>query len=182
MSYVHTWRVDTWEVVGEIAAQLVDQRVEGGAEELVQTILNSAPEDPVRRSSMLTFAGRLLAHVSLSPESVAAVVDAMLEQVLQIPIEARCSYWPDGGLCEQIRIWDSPLYRAMYSCSPQNLAYVHRAILNRLGVAISDRHPVAEYIAYNLSPHLVREDVARADHWAAADRERAEREIVKTCG
>jgi len=166
--------VDTWEVVGEIAAQLVDQRVEGGAEELVQTILISEPEDPARRSSMLAFAARLLAHVSLSPESVAAVIDAMLERVLRLPIEARCSYWPDGRLYEQIRIWDLPLYRAMYSCSPENLSYMRRAILNRLGVAISDRHPVAEYIAYNLSRHLVREDGVRADHWAAAGRELAE--------
>jgi len=80
----------SWEVVGQLALQLVDRNLADGADRVLSVALDAAD----RPKDVLEFAARALQHVTPSPPIAARIVDKLLDRSLALPVTSRIVPWP----------------------------------------------------------------------------------------
>ncbi|WP_433213435.1 NACHT domain-containing protein [Dactylosporangium sp. CS-047395] len=156
-----------WEVVGQIALQLFDRHVDGGATETLETLLAGHSASVEERSAVLAFCARSLAHVGPEPATVAAIVNHAIDLALRFSFEDRCRYWPNAEQDTNLHLFDGPLYQALYVSSADNLEYVRRTVLERLTALVADGSPVGTYLAATIGRRMNTDDAARGDVWEA---------------
>jgi ABC-type dipeptide/oligopeptide/nickel transport system ATPase subunit len=105
---------EQWDVVAQIALQLYERNVEGGADELLRMAL---------ADDGLAFAARALNHVSPSTRVVRAITGAALSRSALVPLSERLGTGSKVSIPE-----DDPLYSCMHKCAPANLPTVKQTI------------------------------------------------------
>ncbi|GIG61183.1 hypothetical protein Lfu02_55550 [Longispora fulva] len=125
----------TWSVVAQLAVQILDRSFEGGADGVLRLAMADydATDDPVRASTVLTFAAGML-------DDVAPGNDVVRDVVTRATLRA-CSVHPDLRLRgpEIADINDVPLAAALHVGNPDNRARITQGIISAVEAAAGDR-------------------------------------------
>ncbi|MET9626085.1 NACHT domain-containing protein [Lentzea sp. NPDC006480] len=123
--------IGQWEVVAQVALQLYDRNVEGGADELLTEAVAAGGLD---------FAARSLHHMHPSTRTVRRIAEEALRQSVLLPIDHRTQI---GLATSTTRIFDGALYTCMYGCSPTNLSAVEHTVQSGLATFLERGEPGA---------------------------------------
>lgn len=133
--------IGQWEVVAQIALQLYERNVEGGADELLMEAL---------AGDGLDFAARSLHYIYPSTRVVRAITEAAIDRSVFIPLDRRVG----TGDFFQIDV-DGALVDCLSNSSHANLPTVQQLLVDRFDTLLHEREPGA---AFTLE-HLVDEGV-----------------------
>jgi hypothetical protein len=158
----------SWEVVAQLAVQLLERNVEDGAEEVLGRALDTQFADPLGTA----FAARVGGQVGLSPLTLGRMVTAAVALVRQWPLAERVRFWVDHRVFTQMSVSDGPLYTLMYRSLRGNIPYIQKALAAELGELAADRDDIGVYLLQSLD-RSHRADDARP--WAEVKREVSER-------
>lgn len=140
-----------WEVVAQLAVQLLDRNLEDGAE----TLLNLALDEAGHEASVLAFAARACGQVGLSPKLLERITEAAVEAFLAIPLEKRTAFWVSDADFQRILANDSPLDALMYRSLRGNRPYIRRALQARL-ISLGQAHDdTALYLALQIGRRFI---------------------------
>jgi hypothetical protein len=154
-----------WEVVGQIALQLLDRNVDGGVDEVLRLVLAEMPRDLRQRAKLNDFAARSLGYVHPSHDVVRSVVRAALNSTLETPVADRFHYWVGSNTFGDMEARDGALHTAMYDCSPGNLLIVRRTVTEVLRQSIEQGNEIGKFVACGLARHLDNADQQRVASW-----------------
>ncbi|MCP2256572.1 NACHT domain-containing protein [Streptoalloteichus tenebrarius] len=124
-----------WDVVAQIALQLLDRNIDGGVDDLLRLALAEAGGDSEQPGRLLGFAARALGYVHPGHDVIHDVVEAALEAALEGDVSDRFHYWVGSSTFMRMEALNGALYSVMYRCSPGNLP-----VLKRLVTAILAGH------------------------------------------
>ncbi|MBM2620207.1 NACHT domain-containing protein [Actinoplanes sp. LDG1-06] len=170
-------RHSQWEVVSQLAVQLLERNVEDGGDTLLGLALDDldAATESRERDALVAFAARSLGDVVLSPDMVEQIVDVCVDRALAYGEADRMQMLPSGADFAALEASDFPLHAAMYRCLPDNLPFVHRRLEIRLGELLEAENGVAFLLVSHLDRRMRNENDARAEVWSALKRELQER-------
>lgn len=89
--------VGAWDVVGEIAAQIINRNVRGGCDKLVKKLMRRATQlSPIKRSAVVAFATRHIDSLPLSASTQRAIIaESVRLFLLSQPVFDRVPSWRD---------------------------------------------------------------------------------------
>ncbi|MFD6608635.1 NACHT domain-containing protein [Micromonospora chalcea] len=157
----------SWEVVGQLALQLLERNIIGGADQLVVAALDAIPDaEPPRRGAIAAFVGRALQHEELSPPVVTRIVNVTVDEVLSLPVAERIVAWSAADRASEAKIADTPLQNMLERSLETNLRSVRRALVDRLAAETAADNEAALLLTERLVdwPHPaseVRAEVCR---------------------
>lgn len=140
-----------WEVVAQMALQLLDRNVDGGVDTLLRLVLSDPPTDLTDRATLHRFAARTLAYLHPGHDVITEIVAAALGDALEDDLKDRFYYWTGHKSFEHRRLRDGALSAVQDHCSPGNLPVVRRILTNLLDERIASGHEVAMFIGLNLT-------------------------------
>lgn len=149
-----------WEVVAQIALQLLDRHVDGGADELLWLALSS---DSHPNSSR--FAARALGYVQPARDVVHAIVTVALESALEPDVEDRFYYGVGPDEFDLMRARDDALRASLYGSAPENLEVVRNSVARALDTALSARRESAFFLLCHLDRVPTGTDERTASIW-----------------
>jgi hypothetical protein len=138
-----------WEVMAQIALQLLDRNVDGGADELLHLVLAEARANPRDRSRLHGFAARALGYLHPGHDVISEIVTAALHTTLEGDVRDRFHYWLVREIWDTLRARDDALYTVMHHCSPGNLPTVQRILSAILYDRIGLGSETAWLLAFN---------------------------------
>jgi hypothetical protein len=143
----------SWEVVGQLAMQLLDRNLDAGADRLLSTALDSIGElDAERRSAVLSFAARALQHVTPSPPVVTRIVDDVIGHSLALPLSERIVPWFEQRRRQRtVQMMDLPLHTLVDRPLDTNERSLSRAFVKRLAAEAAADNEVALLLTEQLS-------------------------------
>lgn len=131
--------ISQWDVVAQIALQLHERNVEGGADELLAEAL---------AGDGLAFAARSLHYIHPSNHTIRAITEAALRLSVGCPIDVRVSLKPND-----LTSLDAPLVSCALDSSPANLPVVEQVLVERLDGLLRDRDAGAAFVLEHLVEH-----------------------------
>ncbi|KOV80067.1 hypothetical protein ADL03_34320 [Nocardia sp. NRRL S-836] len=140
-----------WEVVAQIALQLHDRNVAGGADELLAEALDHGGLD---------FAARSLHYVHPRTRTVKAIAAAAVNR--SVGVRGRVTI-----ARADLSDIDDALYNCLHTASPANLRVIETAVADELGRHIREHAVSAAVVLANLVRGATSEDT----RWAAVQRE-----------
>jgi hypothetical protein len=121
-------RTGQWEVVAQLALQLLDRNTLDGAETLVRAAMEDALRSPVReRQRLARFGASALQHVTLPPALVDEVVEVAVRCYFAVPAENRFRAILGDLFFDDMADSDAPLAVATHLALPGNQPSVRRA-------------------------------------------------------
>lgn len=161
-----------WEVVTQIALQLLDRNMDDGADEFLRPVLADLTNDDDKRAvDVLGFAARTLGYVHPGYTMIGAVTNAALEATLTPELDARYHYWSSLNHSEALRTWDGALHTLMYESSPGNRSVIRRALTTGLGELVDAGDDTACFVVTHLGRHFIDADPQTAQFWVNTQRE-----------
>ncbi len=154
-----------WEVVAQIALQLLERNMDGGVDSLLRLILDEAEGTDHMSARLRTFAARTLGYVHPRHDTVRNVTTAALRSTLALQITDRFHYWVNFELYEGMSAHDEALHTLMYQCSPGNLPVVRRTVLTVLGEQIEAGNETAHFVCLHLSRRLLDAEPRTVELW-----------------
>jgi NACHT domain len=164
-----------WEVVTQIALQLLDRNVDGGVDDLLRLLLAETPLELQRGSRVHGFAARTLGYLHPGRDMISELVEAALSTSLTADIKDRFRYWFWDETFDRMRALDGPLRALMYGCSPGNLSAVRRFLTTILNDRIESGSETALFFVLNLSRETIGADERVVRVWEEARRDLCER-------
>lgn len=137
-----------WDVVAQIALQLLDRNIDGGAEALLHLAVSELPQDLLARVRLHDFAARALSYLHPGHDVIIEIVAAALADVLGGDIRDRFYYWITRRGSENWRLRVHPLDTVMTYCSPGNSSAVRRILTKLLSDQIESGHELAMLAGY----------------------------------
>lgn len=131
--------IHQWDVVAQIALQLFERNVEGGADELLAE---------ATAGDGIAFAARSLHYIHPSNRTVRAITDAALRRSVIDVLDLRVR---TGQV--DITGFDAPLMSCVIDSSPANRPVVEQALLERLDEFLQEREPGAAFALEYLLEH-----------------------------
>lgn len=169
-------RASQWDVVGQLALQLIERNTEDGAELIVRAAMDEAARSPVRERQRLAHFGAVaLQHVTLPPAAIERVVDEALGCFFSVPAEHRFRVLVDDQHFVDMTDSDTPLGVAMRRGLPSNLAYVQHAVAAGVSARIVAGDDRAHLLLENMTNGLLAP--GRRAGWPAINRS-VERAVV----
>jgi hypothetical protein len=163
----------TWEMVAQLALQLLDRNRADGATALLGLVLDSLSH--VAPSSCLTltaFAARACGAVAVPPALIDRIVQAVLATASTVVMSDRARFWRSEPSDNRVGLADEPLHALMYDSLDGNLRYIRRSLADRLSeLAVADDDIGLYLITEGLGRHYVMADESRAAAWAALGQE-----------
>ncbi|TQM80425.1 NACHT domain-containing protein [Saccharothrix saharensis] len=129
-----------WEVVAQIALQLLDQHRDDGASEVLRLVVQNGD------TTLLDFAARTLGYLVPTPGVLRSLVEALVRAATSMPVESLFLTWHG----ETRPGHDTPLLGAAYHCLPANEAVVHDTITAVLRELASQGNQAADVLWYRL--------------------------------
>ena len=159
-----------WEVVAQIALQLLERNIDGEADAVLLLILDDAEraeagDVPHVPAVLRTFAARTLGYVHPGHGTVRHVTMAALRTMLSCPISDRYHYWGSFAKYQELSERDDALHTLMYRCSPGNRTVVRKTVASLLGEEIEAGVETAHIAVLNLARHLIDADPRISDLW-----------------
>lgn len=164
-----------WEIVTQVALQLLDRNVDDGADGFLRLVMADLPNAALDRAGMLSFAARVLGHVHPGHAVIRAVVDAALDATLAPDVNTRYRYWHGVDDDEALRAWDEALHTLMYRSSPGNRSIVHRTLTTRLSKLVDYGDDAACFVITHLGRNLNDADRQTAQFWISTQLELQQR-------
>jgi hypothetical protein len=164
-----------WEVVAQIALQLLDRNVDGGVDEFLRLVLAEAPRNPHERVRLHEFAARSLAYLQPGQDVIAEVVTAAAHSALEVDIRDRFCYWSSSRVWKNIWNRDDALYTVMYGSSPGNLSVVRRTLTAVLDDQVEMGHETAMWLTLSLCRRSTNRDERITRVWEEAYRDLRDR-------
>ena len=149
-----------WDVVAQLAVQLLDRNVAGGAEEVIRLALRSG-------AASADFCAGTLAHVSVAPAVVREVTRAAWQSAMRLPEAARFKLVIRDEHLGELDAADGPLFRLLHQCLDGNLPYVRRGLAELVAGPLDDGDPLAFLLVDNLSRGLagLTDETRRRGWW-----------------
>lgn len=118
-----------WEVVAQLAVQLVDRGTMDGAETIVRTAMEEAARSSgTERERLAQFGASALQHVTLPPVVVERVAQEALACYFSVPFEDRFRAVISNTMLQTMSATDGALGSAIHLCMGSNFSYVRRAV------------------------------------------------------
>ncbi|MEV8438274.1 NACHT domain-containing protein [Actinosynnema sp. NPDC051121] len=149
-----------WEVVAQIALQLLDRNVDEGVDVLLRSAL-----DPGGRPALLHFAARSLGYVQPARDVVDAIVTAALESALEPEVEDRFHYGVGPADFDVMRERDGALLAVLYDSAPENLDTVRSSVSRLLDTALAAGRESAFFVLCHLDRMPSGADQRNASIW-----------------
>ena len=149
-----------WELVAQIALQLLDRNVDGGLDDLLRLVLT-----PSRPVTLLHFAARSLGYVQPGRDVVHAIVAAALESSLEPEVEDRFYYGVGPDDFDVMRARDGALRAALYDSAPENLDVVRSSVSRLLATALAAGRESAFFLLCHLDRVPTGTDRGIASTW-----------------
>jgi hypothetical protein len=169
------WRVlatkvgdSEWEVVAQLALQLLDRNVDDGADALLGLLLEDAqgPPAPISRGRIdpgeqsaperqpltLGFAARAATHLAHAPGPLTRLMRAALDCALSVGREDRFRYWLDDATALRVNSADDPLLILMHDSPDVQVPVLQRALAEELSRRAVAGHDMALYMISRLVP------------------------------
>jgi hypothetical protein len=162
-------RIGQWDVVVQLALQLLDRNIEGGADDFLRIALTESPHDVVVR-----MAARSLTYVHPGTDVIRHVVDATLDLSLRAPLRTRIGFDTRGTVRAEAVVADSILAALIRQSSPSNMSIMRRILGESIVKALNDYNDEVYFVAHGLGELcLISEDVRneiflRTGDWAYA--------------
>lgn len=134
-----------WEVIAQIALQLLDRNMDGGADAVLRLVLAETTDE----LTLHRFAAQALGHVHPTHDVIAAVVAAALRDALSVPCADLHVFWLDAG---DLKSQDLAL-RTLTQCSPGNRLSVRRALVESLGNLVAAGNDEANLLLLDSLTH-----------------------------
>lgn len=160
-----------WEVVAQIALQLLDRNVEGGADDLLRLVLDDARRNENRASRLRDFAARALGHVHPGHDVVREVTSAALQNTLAVDVGDRYHFWPDASILRPLMERDEALHTLMYRSSPGNFRIIEKTVRQDLSEHVERGNDPATFVLLNLGRRLLDADLSIAQTWSDTRRQ-----------
>ncbi|MFG1604073.1 NACHT domain-containing protein [Actinoplanes sp. NPDC049265] len=153
-------RAGEWEVVAQLAVQLVDRNTVDGAEAVVRTAMAEAARSEIKeRAHLAEFGAIALQHVALPPAEVERIVAEAMACFFTVPAEDRFRALVGLTTLRRMDARDTPLRLALHLSLESNFVFVRRAV---------GREITRRIAAGDERGHLLLESVARGP--VSADR------------
>ncbi|MEV4716680.1 NACHT domain-containing protein [Micromonospora noduli] len=170
-----------WEVVAQLAVQLLDRNRNDGATELLGLVFDALSQaEPPLRVALTGFMARACGAVAAPPKLVDQIVQAALAAVTTAKMSTRVRFWRGGA--SDNRDTDEPLHALMYDSLGGNLRYIRRSVSDRLSELAAAGNDVGLYLmVQGLRRPWVTADESRVAVWRDLHLELVsnhEREIV----
>ncbi|MFE0530436.1 NACHT domain-containing protein [Micromonospora parva] len=123
----------SWEVVGQIAVQLLERNLDGGADRLVSVALDTMcdPGDTTA-DAILGFVTRVFNHAELSPPVVTRAVNIALDRMMALGLNDRIVDCSAAEKAATANVVDTPLQTMTGRSLDTNLRSARRALTDRL--------------------------------------------------
>ncbi|BCB83701.1 NACHT domain-containing protein [Phytohabitans suffuscus] len=157
---------DSWEVVAQLALQLVEIDEDGSGRALVSRAVDGA-ENPTRGLALTGFAARACGTITVDAALADRVVAAALASTLSVPMGDRVRFWRSDPVDSRIRAADAPLHALMYDSLEPNLRHIRASLRARLSVLAYERNDIALYLIRSAGRHYVTADERRVAVWTA---------------
>jgi hypothetical protein len=164
-----------WEVVAQIALQLLDRNVDGGVDEFLRLVLAETAGDLHERARLQGFAALSLGYLQPGQDVIAEVVTVALQSALEGEVRGRFCYWRSSDFLETTRIRDSALYGVMYGSSRGNLPVVRRSLTTFLSGQVELGCETALLLTLSLGRRGMVEDDERMSVWEEVQRDLLDR-------
>ncbi|GIF62508.1 hypothetical protein Ais01nite_05430 [Asanoa ishikariensis] len=169
-------RANQWEVVAQLALQLIDRNVDDGGDALLRLALHDAQRaSESERAALIAFCARSLGDVCVSPEVVRRIVEAAVDWACALGEADRFQAMPLSDWFAVLTAADGPLYAVLYRSLPGNLPFVRRSLAEAFGVRLDGGDDIAAFLVSNLSRCLLTEDETRRALWSGLQHELEER-------
>ncbi|MFG2052010.1 NACHT domain-containing protein [Micromonospora sp. NPDC048935] len=123
----------SWEMVGQVAVQLLERNLDRGADRLVSAALEMVRDPGVATAdAILRFVTRVFNHAELSPPVVTRAVNIALDRVLTLGLTDRIVDCSAAKKAATVNVVDTPLQTMMVRSLDTNLRSVRRALVDRL--------------------------------------------------
>jgi hypothetical protein len=139
-----------WDVVTQIALQLLDRNTDSGTDTLLHLAISDPPEKFYPRTLLKGFAARTLGYLHPGHDVITEIVATALAESLDGDIEDLFHYWIPIHRTEHWSIRDDALHAAMTHCSPGNAPAVWRVLTNLLSDQIELGQEMALLIGWSL--------------------------------
>jgi hypothetical protein len=159
-------RRNQWEVVAQLALQLIDRNVDDGGDAALRLALHEVDRVTVQdeRDALLAFCARALGDVCVSPEVTCWIVDLAVSRACATGEDDRFQVMP--ALSGAFTTADGPLYTLLYQSLPGNLTFIRRRLAEALGDRLESDDDIAHYLVSVLSRCLLTEDRERQAVWS----------------
>ncbi|HEV2782145.1 MAG TPA: NACHT domain-containing protein [Actinophytocola sp.] len=157
-----------WEVVAQIALQLLDRNVDGGVDAFLRLVLAETPDDIHERSRLNQFSARTLGYLHPSQDVIAEVVTAALNASLEGDIRDRFHYRAHGEIFAEVQTSDSALRILIGNCSPGNLPAVRRFLVAILDRVVESGSETALFVSLRLFGDSIDADDRTLQEWEQA--------------
>lgn len=135
-----------WEVIAQIALQLLERNMDGGAD----AVLRLALAETTGALTLHQFAARALGHVHPTHDVVAAVATAALRDALEVACEDRHFFWYHPGSLATVFDQEQALRTLMAESSPGNRLPLRRALAAHLGDLVAEEDDEANLLLVGL--------------------------------
>ncbi|SBT65673.1 NACHT domain-containing protein [Micromonospora sediminicola] len=168
-------RRNQWEVVAQLALQLIDRNVDDGGDAALRLALDDVDRVTAQdeRDALLAFCARALGDVCVTPEVTCRVVDLAVSRSCAFQEADRFQVMPTVPWA--LGVADGPLYALLFQSLPGNLTFIRRRLAEAFGDRLEADDDVAHFILSVLSRRLLTEDQERAAVWAELQEELKER-------
>lgn len=154
-----------WDVVAQIALQLLDRNVEGGAEEVLRLVLDSDVGHPHQESRLRGFAARALGYTQPAYDVIFDVAAVAVKSAVSGDPGSRFHCWVSDRTFEEMRARDDALHTVMYRSAPGNLDALCRGVHSALDAEIRAGNESAWLLLSNLDRHLLGADQRLVRRW-----------------
>lgn len=154
-----------WEVVAQIALQLLERNVDGGVDKLLRLVLEEQTHSDDERATLNGFAARALGYVHPGHAVIRETTIAAMNASLAPKLIDRYHYWISVDHDKRLRVWDDALHTLMYDSSPSNIHVIQRAIKQILEQEIASNSESTLFTILNLGRHYTHADQRTAAFW-----------------
>jgi hypothetical protein len=135
-----------WEVIAQIALQLLERNMDGGADAVLRLVLTEDADELVLHQ----FAAQALSHVHPAHDVIADVTVAALRDTLDVTCMDRNVFWLTSDYLDRVFNQELALNTLMGQCSPGNQLPVRRALTANLGELVADGNDEANLLLLDL--------------------------------
>jgi NACHT domain-containing protein len=158
----------SWDVVAQLALQILDRQHEDGGDKVLSRLLNEMPsagESP-RAASYLAFAGRSVASVVPTNTTIARLTAECLRLAGNVPVRSRMRYFWLRSEIGELSMKDLPLVELSTTVLPDNASRVRDGILSALKQYNDAAVDSSFGILHSLLTHVSSETDVRVTNYA----------------
>lgn len=135
---------EEWDMVAQLAVQMLNENIEGAADEFLVKVVDAAEADSVAGRNLIAFAVRCLAFVVPNPKVTKRIMNRALDEILNVPLvgdleQSGPAHWGARAILA-----------ALDGCAHENHMPLSEILTARLDEAFMDGSVSEQYLATEL--------------------------------